>query len=98
MNLLASLKERIGGARRLSDCSGRMRWPKRGVYFFMETGEVRSDTGDGSRIVRVGTHALKTGSKTKLWTRLKQHKGVTSTGGGNQPGFDLQKNRGSGPD
>ncbi len=57
----------------------------------METGEFRSDTGDGSRIVRVGTHALKTGSKTKLWTRLKQHKGVTSTGGGNHRGSIFRK-------
>ena len=57
----------------------------------METGEVRSDTGDGSRIVRVGTHALKTGSKTKLWMRLKQHKGVTSTGGGNHRGSIFRK-------
>ena len=30
---------RIGGRRLLSDCSGRMDWPQRGVYFFMEDGE-----------------------------------------------------------
>jgi hypothetical protein len=36
--------------------------------------------------VRVGTHALKTGSGTKLWTRLAQHKGQANTGGGNHRG------------
>ena len=83
---LAVLEETLGGARRLSDCTGRMGWPKRGIYFFMESGEVRTDTGTGLRIVRVGTHALKTGSKTKLWNRLYQHKGVASSGGGNHRG------------
>jgi hypothetical protein len=63
-----------------------MDWPKRGVYFFRELGENRSDTGEGPRIVRVGTHALKSGSQTKLWTRLSQHKGQPSTGRGNHRG------------
>lgn len=88
---LARLEKRLGGARRLSDCTGKMGWPSRGVYFFMEEGEDRTGTGNGARIVRVGTHALKTGSKTKLWTRLKQHKGVTSTGGGNHRGSIFRK-------
>ena len=57
----------------------------------METCEARADTGNGPRIVRVGTHALKTGSKAKLWTRLKQHKGVTRTGGGNHRGSIFRK-------
>ena len=63
-----------------------MDWPKRGVYFFHEQGENRSGTGDGPRVVRVGTHALKAGSGTKLWTRLSQHKGQRKTGGGNHRG------------
>jgi len=84
--LLATLEERQGGARRLSDCSGRMGWPKRGIYFFQEPGESRTDTGNGLRIVRVGTHALKAGSGTKLWTRLSQHRGQASSGGGNHRG------------
>ena len=84
--LLDKLERNIGGARRLADCSGRMRWPQRGVYFFRESSEDRSDTGSDPRIVRVGTHALKDGSGTKLWTRLSQHKGHPSTGGGNHRG------------
>lgn len=84
--ILNRLERNIGGARRLADCSGRMNWPKRGVYFFREPGEYRTDTGSGPRIVRVGTHALKAGSGTKLWTRLSQHKGRVKTGGGNHRG------------
>ena len=79
---LARLKQRLGGARKLSDCSGRLSWPERGVYFFMESGETRPDTGRGLRIVRVGTHGLKPGSKSTLWNRLAQHR-ATGTGGGN---------------
>ena len=44
---LDSLEKRLGGTRRLSECSGRLRWPVRGVYFFMEPGEARTDTGPG---------------------------------------------------
>lgn len=35
-----------------------------------------------ARIVRVGTHALKGASRTKLWSRLSQHRGP-SNGSGN---------------
>jgi hypothetical protein len=84
--ILGRLERSIGGARILADCRGRMSWPARGVYFFREAGKNRSDSGQGPRIVRVGTHALKTGSKAKLWTRLSQHKRQPSTGGGNHRG------------
>ena len=84
--LLDTLEDRLGGARRLTDCSGRMQWPRRGVYFFMESGENRADSGTGSRLVRVGTHALKPGSGTTLWNRLSQHKGQVRSGGGNHRG------------
>ena len=84
--LLSDLEQQLGGARTLSQCDGRMGWPQRGVYFFREPGEDRSDTGSGPRIVRVGTHALKTGSGTKLWTRLSQHRGQARSGGGNHRG------------
>ena len=84
-SLLGELEERLGGVRQLSECDGRMKWPKRGVYFFMESGERRTGSGQGPRIVRVGTHALKEGAKSKLWGRLSQHRG-TKKGGGNQRG------------
>ena len=73
--VLDELGKNFGGARQLTECSGRMNWPQRGIYFFQEAGECGFDTGSDRRIVRVGTHALKTGSGTKLWTRLSQHRG-----------------------
>lgn len=84
--LLLILEQKLHGARRLQDCSGKLSWPRRGVYFFMEDGQQRSDSGSGQRIVRVGTHALNTGSGTKLWTRLSQHRGQAEKGGGNHRG------------
>ena len=89
--LLAQLERNLGGARLLSCCHWRKDWPRRGVYFFRETGENRTDTGDGPRIVRVGTHALKTGARATLWNRLSQHRGVVSHGGGNHRGSVFRK-------
>jgi len=85
-DLLRRLKDVCAGERTLNSCHGRLDWPQRGIYFFFEEGEVRSDSGDGPRIVRVGTHALKTGSGTKLWNRLSQHRGNASNGDGNHRG------------
>ena len=84
--VLAVLEQKLGGTRRLRGCSGRMNWPRRGVYFFQEADEYRLDTGEGPRIVRVGTHALKSGSRTNIWTRLSQHRGQARSGGGNHRG------------
>src|SRR5215472_189910 len=85
-SILDRLEHIIGGARCLATCSGRMNWPKRGVYFFREPGESRKASGDGLRVVRVGTHALKASESTTLWTRLSQHRGQSGTGGGNHRG------------
>ena len=81
--LLDVLEGKVGGKRILAECHGRMDWPKRGVYFFFEQGEPRTTSGEGSRVVRVGTHALKSGSKATLWNRLRQHRGKL---GGRNPG------------
>jgi hypothetical protein len=80
---LSVLEQKLGGARTLSSCSGRMNWPRRGVYFFRELGEECTDSGTGPRIVRVGTHALKENGSTVLWTRLSQHRGHAGSGSGN---------------
>ena len=85
-SLLFVLEGRLAGARHLANCSGRLSWPKRGVYFFMEPGEARTHSGTGPRITRVGTHALKPRSRATLWRRLYQHQGVARTGGGNHRG------------
>jgi hypothetical protein len=84
--ILSSLEERLGGKRKLAHCSGGLGWPHRGVYFFFEPGELRSNSGTGMRVVRVGTHAVTAGSKTTLWKRLAQHSGQQNSGGGNHRG------------
>src|SRR3984885_3438171 len=85
-SIMDQLEKAIGGARALADCRGRMKCPARGVYFFREAGENRSDTGEGLRVVRVGTHALKAGGSTTLWGRLSTHRGQLRSGGGNHRG------------
>lgn len=85
-NLLADLENRIGGKRRLGDCTGRMSWPKRGVYFFFEPQEYRTNSRTISRVVRVGTHAITEKSQTTIWNRLSQHRGSVKSGGGNHRG------------
>jgi hypothetical protein len=85
-SILDCLDRGIGGRRRLASCDGRSGWPKRGVYFFMEADEGRTDSGEGLRVVRVGTHALISSSQTTLWNRLSQHKGRKASGGGNHRG------------
>jgi hypothetical protein len=79
----------VGGKRILEECDGRMNWPQRGVYFFFEPGEVGTHSGAGLRVTRVGTHALKAGSKSTLWGRLRAHRGTLAgsrAGGGNHRG------------
>lgn len=99
-DLLAALERRVGGARKLKDCTGYMDWPTRGVYFFLEPGEYYDDQrqvdGDQRRVTRVGTHAVSTGSSTSLWDRLKQHYGTGSASehhphGGNHRGSVYRK-------
>jgi hypothetical protein len=79
--LIAVLSQREGGTRLLRDCSKATGWPSQGVYFFFEPGETR-EAGE-PRIVRVGTHAVSTGSHTTLWNRLSAHRGAL---GGSRPG------------
>ena len=80
--LLALLSEAPGQGQPLSELSARTLLPTRGIYFFFEPGEFRVANPTALRIVRVGTHALRAGSKSTLHSRLKQHLG-TRTGGGN---------------
>ena len=84
--LLDRLELRLGGTRTLAQCDGSMDWPKRGVYFFFEPGEERTGSGRGRRIVRVGTHALVSRSRSTLWRRLHQHRGSARMSGGNHRG------------
>ena len=40
--ILDTLEQKLGGKRLLANCNGRMKWPRRGVYFFFEPGENRT--------------------------------------------------------
>ena len=40
-DVLARIEQKNCCARLLSNCTGRMQWPLRGVYFIQEPGEVR---------------------------------------------------------
>jgi hypothetical protein len=82
--ILDQLAARMGGPRRLRECTGSSGCPPQGIYFFYEDGE---NGADGSRrVVRVGTHALTQTSQATLWGRLRQHRGQLAgrdPGGGN---------------
>jgi hypothetical protein len=93
-DMIDRLAQGLRGARLIAECSGRLAWPQRGVYFFFEPGEVRASPLSGSRVVRIGTHALKRGSRTTLWNRLSQHRGQKS-GRGNHRGSVFRRHVGA---
>ena len=69
---------RMASEAKLANFEGLRDWPERGVYFFFEPTEARVDSGSGPRVVRAGTHALGTGSRSSLRQRLRQHRGSRS--------------------
>ena len=84
-DLLARLAEQSSQGRQLAELTGKLGWPRRGVYFFRETGELRTASPATQRVVRVGTHAVSANSKSTLWGRLRTHRG-SRTGSGNHRG------------
>jgi hypothetical protein len=81
---LGHLADIWSGPRYLRDSRTAGGWPRQGVYFFFEQGEIRGDGSD--RVVRVGSHALTATSQATLWGRLRQHRGPLAgrhAGGGN---------------
>lgn len=66
--LLADLEERVGGTRRLGECTGYMDWPDPGVYgvYFVFARVERRARSDRPRLTRIGTHAVSAGSGTSL--------------------------------
>lgn len=85
--LLKSLESK-SEKRTLEKSNGKSGWPGQGIYFFFEENELREN--GAPRVVRIGTHAVSEGSKTKYWTRLRQHKG-TEKGYGNHRGSVFRK-------
>ncbi|WP_417477884.1 hypothetical protein [Maricaulis sp.] len=84
-SLMGDLAQRTGGAARLGALNRSTPLPDRGVYFFFEPGEDRARLPGQGRVVRIGTHALKSGGKTTLRNRLSNHRG-SLTGSGNHRG------------
>jgi hypothetical protein len=82
--MLDAHAERHGGRMLLAELNKKL-IPRRGVYFFFDENELRQDSGNGAKIVRIGTHALKAGSISTLPQRLGQHLGPKK-GGGNHRG------------
>jgi hypothetical protein len=69
------------GGRILGECTGKMLWPERGVYFLLEPDEKLDNKKFRPlvyRIVRIGTHAVSAGSKATLWNRISTHRGVVA--------------------
>ena len=84
--------ERLMGRRwRLLHADAQRPWPDRGVFFLFERGERRTGSGVGSRVVHVGTHALTEGSRSTLWSCLRQHRGNVNPPGGNHRASRLRK-------
>jgi hypothetical protein len=83
--LIDKLKKGLGDKYLLGSCNSKMCWPNRGVYFFFEEGEYRTNAPNVQRVVRVGTHAVSRGAVSTLWGRLRTHKG-TPDGLGNHRG------------
>jgi len=94
-DILSRLEKCVGERRILARSDGRkMKWPRRGVYFFFENDEQRRTSGSGLRVVRVGTHAIEQGKDTKLWNRLRDHRGTVDgkyRGGGNHRASAFRK-------
>lgn len=65
----------------MGDSSGKLEWPKRGLYFFFDPDERRFFDLNTCRVVRVGTHGVSQGSKSTLWGRLRTHRGSSDQRG-----------------
>jgi len=95
--VLGTLRDVNGGMHTLRECSGRMDWPDRGVYFFFSPETDPTDPPHEWRVTRVGTVGLREGSNNTLWTRLRRHRGPVGgqyEGGGNHRGSVFRKHLG----
>lgn len=95
---LNDIEKSINGTHLLRDLDKNLNISKQGVYFFFEPGEERKESGFGNRVVRVGTHGLKTGSCSTLQDRLRQHRGNIkgkNPSGGNHRGSVFRKHVGN---
>jgi hypothetical protein len=78
--VLGELEVLTGGLHRMASADPAYPWPARGVIWFYERGEERTDTGGGMRVVRVATHALRPELNSTLWDRLSHDASGTHRG------------------
>ncbi len=79
--LLSKLGDGLGGVQSFKDFKPGPLFPKKGVYFFFEDSETRYNLELDLRVVRVGTHAVSSNSKSTLWQRLRSHRGTADGNG-----------------
>ncbi len=72
---LSRLEQRLGGRRTLMDADDNRPWPVRGVYFFFESGELRSASGIGDRVVRVASRSTPPAAPLHRWGGLLSDRG-----------------------
>jgi hypothetical protein len=85
-DVMTVLQERLGGMKSFESDGVPIEKKAKGVYFFFDTHQPRSDSGDGPRVVRIGTHGVSAGAKSTIRQRLRQHMGSTRSGGGGHRG------------
>ena len=87
-DILDKLEQKIEGARSLADPDWKIGLPERGVYFFFEPGEIRTNMSGDLRVVRVGIGPRDDNAKSAtLAGRLSNHKGNEGDEGGNHRGL-----------
>ncbi|NLW91900.1 MAG: hypothetical protein GXY34_09935 [Syntrophomonadaceae bacterium] len=94
--LLLLLDDKLG-KHFLIECNQRMDWPRHGISFFFEQGELR-DNGIELRVVRIGVSNPSKDKKSGLWDRLCQKRGSIkgqNAGGGNHRISDFRAHIGS---
>lgn len=92
--ILAKLEKKIGGKIPFEASIDEEGLPTKGIYFIFEQGEMRSTSGKGMRIVKVGTHATMPFSKSWLYQRIRAHRGNDDDLNGHHRRSMLRKNIG----
>ncbi len=88
--LMDALCRRCGGMQFRRNARDRMSRFERGVCFFFDPSERRTDSGNGPRVVHIGTQAPTDPSGSALGTGFRQHRGTFESSqpdAGNGPHF-----------
>jgi hypothetical protein len=89
--IMSKLEKKIGGKKQFGKLSDFENLPEKGIYFLFEKGELRSTSGRGLRIVRVGAQAIMPFSRSSMQNRLLSHRGNDEDLGGKHRRSVLRK-------